>query len=160
MHLGWFSSIIATIFCQEIVTIRSLNGRTECNYLDLNIWTESNCSDMNIRTVYCTHTFMLSYNVCISISDMDQPSSSRVRPTTSNRRRHHWVEEVVEEPDLTEEDVEEQPEMEMQPGPGPQDRSLLTNFDTHIAGYIWNGQVCFVCFISRLINWFCYEFLR
>ena len=97
---------------------------------------------------------MLSYNVCISISDMDRPSSSRVRPTASNRRRRHIVEEVVEEPDLSEEDVEEQPKMEMQPAPGPQNMSLLTSFDTHIAGYIWNQQVCFICFISRLIYLF------
>lgn len=62
------------------------------------------------------------------------------------------MEKVVEEPDLSEEDVEEQPEMEMQSGLGPQDRSLLTSFDTHIAGYIWNGHVYFICFISRLID--------
>ena len=95
---------------------------------------------------------MLSHTMCISISDMDRPSSSRVRPTASNRRRRHIVEEVVEEPDLSEEDVEEQPEIKIQPAPGRQDRSLLTNFDTHIAGYIWSQQVCFVCFISRLID--------
>ena len=85
---------------------------------------------------------------------MDRPSSSRVRPTTSNKRHRHRVEKVVEEMEVTAEDVEEQPEMEMQPAPGLQDRSLLTSFDTHIAGYIWNQQVCFICFISRLIYLF------
>ena len=86
---------------------------------------------------------------------MDRPSSSRVRPTASNRRRRHHVEEVLEEPDpseVSEEDVEEEAEMEMQSGPWPHDRSLLTSFDTHIARYIWNREVCFVCFISRLID--------
>ena len=58
------------------------------------------------------------------------------------------MEEVGEEPEIPEEDVGEQPEMEEQPTPGPQDRPLLTSFDTHIAGYIWNQQVCFM---SRLI---------
>ncbi|RWR73253.1 coiled-coil domain-containing protein 93 isoform X1 [Cinnamomum micranthum f. kanehirae] len=64
----------------------------------------------------------------------------KVRPTASNRRRRHRVEEVVEEPDVSEGDVEEQPEMEEQPALGPQDRSLLTSFDTHITGYIWIQQ--------------------
>ena len=66
------------------------------------------------------------------------------------------MEEVVEEPDpseVSEEDViKEEAEMEMRSGPWPEDRSLLTSFDTHIAQYIWNREVCFVCFISRLID--------
>ena len=78
---------------------------------------------------------------------MDRPSSSRVRPTASNRRRRHRVEEVIEEPEVPEEDVEEEHEMEEQPTIGPNDRSLLTSFDTHIARFIWSQQVCFTCFI-------------
>ena len=76
---------------------------------------------------------------------MDRPSSSRVRPTASNRRRRQREEDVVEEPSLSEEEVEEQPEMGGQPTVGPQDRSLLTSFDTHIAAHMWIGGVCFVC---------------
>ena len=59
------------------------------------------------------------------------------------------MEEVVEETDLPEEDVEEQSEIEEQLAVGPQDRSLLTSFNTHIIGYFWNQQVCFIYFISR-----------
>lgn len=62
------------------------------------------------------------------------------------------VEEVVQELEVSgfesEKDIEEQPIWEEQPNVGPQDRSLLTNFQTHIAGYIWLQQVCFICFIS------------
>ena len=82
---------------------------------------------------------------------MDQPSSYRVRPTVSNRKRRQIVAEVVEEPDVSEEEVEEHQEIEEQPEehttPGPEDRSLLTSFDTHIACFIWSQQVCFTCFI-------------
>lgn len=39
-----------------------------------------------------------------------------MRPTISNRRRRHQVEEVIEEPLLSEEDVEEQPGMEIKIG--------------------------------------------
>ena len=78
---------------------------------------------------------------------MDRPSSSRVRPTASNRRQRHQVEDVVEEPEVPDELAEEQPEMEEQPAHGPRDRSLLTSFDTHIAGFIWSGEVRFVCFL-------------
>ena len=95
---------------------------------------------------------MLSYNVCISISDMDRPSSSRVRPTGSNRMHRHLVEVVLEEPNLSEEDVEEQSEMEMQLAPGPQDKSLLkSNFTlenscTFEVVYMHFGYVIFYFF--------------
>ena len=52
---------------------------------------------------------------------MDRPSSSRVRPTASNRWSHHRMEEVVEElnpSEVSEGDVvEEEAEMEMRSGP-------------------------------------------
>ena len=86
---------------------------------------------------------------------MDQPSSSRVRPTASNRKRRASrrvvISEAVQEPNVSEEEVEEQEDIdeqpEEQPHPGPEDRSLLTSFDTHIAGFIWTQQVWFTCLI-------------
>ena len=58
------------------------------------------------------------------ISNMGQPSNSRVRPTASNRRRHLRVEEP-EVSDFESEDIQEQPIGEEQPDVRPQDRSSL-----------------------------------
>ena len=59
---------------------------------------------------------------------MDQLSTSRVQPTTSNRRCRQRVKEAVEEPKVpdfkSEEDIEEQHVREEERVMGPQDRSL------------------------------------
>ena len=95
---------------------------------------------------------------------MDVPSTSRTRPTASNRRRRQRLVADVSEGD--EEIVEEQPETEVEtevaeqgeavrertssiarastgeiPG-GPTSLSLLPSFRTHIAFDIWQQQVC------------------
>ena len=46
---------------------------------------------------------------------MDRPSSSKVRPTTSNRRRCQRIEEAVKEPEAPEYNLEEGNEEEGAP---------------------------------------------
>ena len=99
---------------------------------------------------------------------MDWPSSSKVRPTTSNRRRHRRIEEVVEEAKEPEYDLEEgnkegapveqldEEEVigEQEITAGLEDHSLLPSFNTHIAANIWHSQVCscFLFFTSRSMH--------
>ena len=94
---------------------------------------------------------------------MARPSSSRVRPTASNKRRRRRIEESVEEAEEPEYDLEEGNEEgppveqldeeedvgEQEITAGQEDRSLLPSFNTHIAAYIWHLHVC-SCFIYFL----------
>ena len=92
---------------------------------------------------------------------MDRPSSSRVRPTVSNRRHSQRIEEVVEEVEEPKYDLEKGNEEEGAPvehldeeevvlkqeiTAKPKDRSLLPSFNTHIAAYIWHSRVCIFLF--------------
>ena len=90
---------------------------------------------------------------------MDMPSTSRIRPTASNRRLRQRL--VASSSESDEEAVEEQPEAQVEteqaevrvqrppvahrtgeiPG-GPTSLSLLPSFRTHIAASIWQQQVC------------------
>ena len=101
---------------------------------------------------------------------MDVPSTSRVRPTASNRRRRLRL--VADDPSesdeevVAEEVVEDHPQVQEQPKEvhgqaevrqrtsiadssrtgeiprGPISLSLLPSFRTHIAFSIWQQQVC------------------
>ena len=71
--------------------------------------------NIQCRTIVGEWSFFFFLHSSSNVSKIDRPSSSRIRPTASNKRHRQRIKEVVEEEEEPEYDLEEGNEEEGAP---------------------------------------------